>query len=70
MAPKYPFFYEELKFLVQNVYTEFLKWSIFVAFEALQQVEGTKKNKTKVVRLIFMKFGSRNNLDQLDRLTP
>ena len=31
---------------------------------------GDKKNKTKVIPSIFMKFRSRNNLDQLDRLTP
>ena len=31
---------------------------------------GDKKNKTKVVPSIFMEFWSRNNLDQLGRLTP
>ena len=31
---------------------------------------GDKKNKTKVVPSIFIKFWSRNNLDQLDPLTP
>ena len=32
--------------------------------------EGDKKNEINVVPSIFMKFWSRNELDQLDRLTP
>ena len=36
---------------------------MFFSSEALQQVEGTKINKIKVVPSIFMKFWSRNNLE-------
>ena len=42
---------------------------MFEASEALQKPEGTKKNKNKVVPLIFMKLRSRYNLEELDRLT-
>ena len=31
---------------------------------------GVKKHKIKVISSIFMNFWNRNNLDQLDRLTP
>ena len=48
--------------------TQFLKQSMFEASEVLHKVEGMKKNDA--VPLIFMKFLGRNNLDQLDWLTP
>ena len=43
-APKYQFFNEELKFLVQNFLTKFLKQSIFEASEA-QSINGVSKLK-------------------------
>ena len=42
---------------------------MFEASEALQKPEGTKKNKNNVVPLMFMKFWSKNNLEELDQLT-
>ena len=43
-APKYQFFNEELKFLVQNFLTKFLKQSIFEASEA-RSINGVSKLK-------------------------
>ena len=42
-TPKYLFFNEEFKFLVQIFHTWFLKQSMFEASEAPQKPEGTKK---------------------------
>ena len=42
---------------------------MFEASEALQKPKGTKKIKNNIVPLIFMKFWSRNNMEELDRLT-
>ena len=50
MAPKYPFFNEEFKFLVQTFHYQILKQSIFEASEALQKWDGMILKKTRLFR--------------------
>ncbi len=51
-APKYPFFNEELEFLVPTFQIQFWKKSIFEASEALQKWEGMILKKTRLFRWV------------------
>ena len=55
-APKYPFFNDELKFLVQNFHSQFFKQSIFEASEAPKQWEGIISKKRRLFYWVSRNF--------------